>query len=290
MSRPPLSLPEEVRRSLVKTYRDDLWIPFIAAIKQYRLIEKNDHIAVCISGGKDSLLLAVMLQQLQTHSEVPFSLTFIAMDPGYSAENRQRLLENCEKLAIPLTLFDSNVLRVADRHGGASPCYLCARMRRGHLYAKAKECGCNKIALGHHRDDVIETTLLGMLYGSQLQGMLPRLKSANFPDMELIRPLYMIKEADIIRWQNRHGIACLRCACSVAQKNAQDGNGSKRQEIKELLKNLKQQNPQVEDNIFQSLHRVHINTFPAHKRGGINHPFWEQWEHSPDGRVENDEE
>lgn len=267
---------ERAERSLIKTYRKTLWDPFVGAIQRYQLLAPDDRVAVCLSGGKDSLVLAKLMQQLCAHSTFPFSLTFLAMDPGYTPENRTRLTDNAALLGIPLTVFETDVLRVADRHGGASPCYLCARMRRGHLYAKARELGCNKIALGHHRDDVIETTLLGMLYGSQLQGMLPRLRSTNFPGMELIRPLYAVREADIIRWQRYNGLTCLDCACTVAARNRTgEGDGSKRQEIKRLIASLREQNPAVEDSLFSALHRVNVNTFPGYKLGDTQHDFLE---------------
>ena len=192
---------QKIERSIITTYRRELWSPFVLAVKKYQLIQAGDKIAVCISGGKDSMLLAKLMQQLHRHSEVPFELVFLVMDPGYNEANRKRIEENAAKLNVPIAVFESDIFAAADAANAQSPCYLCARMRRGHLYAKAKELGCNKIALGHHKSDVIETTLMGMLYGAQIQGMLPRIQSTNFEGMELIRPMYCILENDILRWQ-----------------------------------------------------------------------------------------
>ena len=196
---------KRIERSIITTYRKQLWSPFILAVKKYSLIDAGDKIAVCISGGKDSMLLAKLMQELHRHSEVPFSLVFLVMDPGYNAKNRRKIEENAELLHVPAEIFRTDIFAAADAASAESPCYLCARMRRGHLYAKAKELGCNKIALGHHKSDVIETTLMGMLYGGQIQGMLPRIKSANFEGMELIRPLYCVLESDILRWKEYNG-------------------------------------------------------------------------------------
>ena len=189
---------QEIERSIITTYRKTIWSPFVLAVKKYRLIEKGDKIAVCISGGKDSMLLAKLMQELQKHSETPFELVFLVMDPGYNEINRKKIEENAALMQVPITVFESDIFAASEAAAGDNPCYLCARMRRGHLYAKAKELGCNKIALGHHKSDVIETTVMGMLYGGQLQGMLPRIKSTNFENMELIRPLYCVLENDIL--------------------------------------------------------------------------------------------
>ena len=197
---------QQIERSIITTYRKELWSPFVLAVKKYRLISAGDKIAVCISGGKDSMLLAKLMQELQRHSETPFELVFLVMDPGYNEPNRRKIEENAELLHVPITVFESDVFAAAETVSAESPCYLCARMRRGHLYAKAKELGCNKIALGHHKSDVIETTVMGMLYGGQLQGMLPRIKSTNFEGMELIRPLYCVLEKDILLWQEYNGL------------------------------------------------------------------------------------
>ena len=229
-----------VERSITKKYRKDIWNPFIQAIKDYQLISEGDKIAVCISGGKDSMLMAKLMQQLQRHSEFQFDLVYLVMDPGYNPANRQRIEENASKLNIPITIFESDIFQITDTVE-KSPCYLCARMRRGHLYAKAKELGCNKIALGHHLSDVIETTLLGMFYGSQLQAMLPKLHSTNFEGMQLIRPLYCINEKTIINWANYNDLHFIQCACRFTDnyQNSGDGIGdSKRQEIKVLIENF----------------------------------------------------
>ena len=208
---------QEVERSIITTYRKAIWSPFVLAVKKYNLIEAGDKIAVCISGGKDSMLLAKLMQQLSRHSDVPFELVYLVMDPGYAPENRRQIEENARLLHIPITVFDSDVFAAAETAAGDSPCYLCARMRRGHLYAKAKELGCNKIALGHHKSDVIETTLMGMLYGGQIQGMLPKLSSVNFEGMELIRPLYCVLEQDILRWKEYNGLQFIACACKFTE-------------------------------------------------------------------------
>ncbi|MEE0873640.1 MAG: tRNA 2-thiocytidine biosynthesis TtcA family protein, partial [Ruminococcus sp.] len=207
-----LSYSQNVERSIVKTYRKTIWNPFIRAIKDYRLISPNDHIAVCISGGKDSMLLAKLMQMLQRHSEFPFSLTYLVMDPGYNPINRRKIEENARLLEIPVTVFETDIFDVTDKTD-RYPCYLCAKMRRGHLYNRAKQLGCNKIALGHHFSDVIETTVLSMFYGAQLQAMIPKLHSTNYEGMELIRPLYCVHEEAIIAWRNKNGLDFLQCAC-----------------------------------------------------------------------------
>ena len=253
------------QRSLIKKYRKEIWNPFIAAIKRYRLIQEGDRIAVCISGGKDSMILAKLMQQLKLITDVPFEIEFLVMDPGYNKENRQRIEDNARLLNIPIKIFETDIFDVANSVE-KSPCYLCARMRRGYLYSKAKEMGCNKIALGHHMSDVIETTLMGMMYGSQIQGMLPRIKSTNFEGMELIRPLYCILEEDIISWARYNGLEFLRCACRFteeAEKRGEYENLSKRQEIKELIAEIKKVNPDVEHNLFASLHNVSLDTLIA---------------------------
>lgn len=263
-------------RSLIKKYRKTLWNPFIAAIKRYELIQAGDKIAVCISGGKDSWIMAMLLKHLQPFSEVPFELEFICMDPGYSSENRVRIEETAKILNIPLSIFETDVFSASEDAAGENPCYLCARMRRGHLYAEAKRRGCNKIALGHHMNDVIETALMSMTYGAQLQGMVPRLKSANFEGMELIRPLYCVREDDIIAWQNYNQLRFLRCACRFSEAAEYDESASKRKETKELIRRMRQINPNVEINIFSSLHKVNLDTFPAYKTNGEMHSFLEK--------------
>lgn len=268
-----------IERSIVKKYRSELWAPFIEAVKRYKLISEGDRIAVCISGGKDSMLMAKLMQMLQRFSEVPFELIYLVMDPGYNPANRRKIEDNAALLNIPIEIFESNIFAVADRVE-ESPCYLCARMRRGYLYNNAKIRGCNKIALGHHMNDVIETTLLGMLYSSQLQGMMPKLKSRNFEGMELIRPLYCIREEDIIAWKRYNGLEFLQCACRFTERIHESGDGvgdSKRQEVKALIKSLKKDNPNVEKSIFNSIHAVCTETFPGLKYGGGEHSFLDDY-------------
>ena len=269
---------QKAERSITKTYRKQIWNPFIRAVREYELIKPNDKIAVCISGGKDSMLLAKLMQMLQRYSEVPFELVFLVMDPGYSAQNREKILSNAELLDIPVTVFETDIFSVtvkADRY----PCYLCAKMRRGHLYSKAKSLGCNKIALGHHFSDVIETTVMAMFYGAQLQAMIPKLHSTNFEEMELIRPLYCVHEDDIILWKNYNGLGFLQCACKLTENLGEDKLSSgKRQEVKELIKSLKKDNPNIEKNIFNSIHHLHLDTFPAYKTKGEMHTFLENYD------------
>ena len=268
-----------IERSITKKYRGVIWDPFIRALKQYELLKKDDKVAVCISGGKDSMLLAKLMQMLQRYSDFPFELAYLVMDPGYTAENVQRIKENARIMDIPITVFETNIFDVADS-AEKYPCYLCARMRRGHLYKKARELGCNKIALGHHRDDVIETTVMSMLYGSQLQGMIPKLHSTNYEGMELIRPLYCVREEDILKWCRYNGLSFIRCACKVTERIArsEDGTGdSKRQEIKLLIRELRKTNPNIENSIFNAVHSVHIDTFPGFRSGGEDHSFLEKY-------------
>lgn len=268
-----------IERSIIKRFRKEIWNPFILAVKQYELIKENDKIAVCISGGKDSMLCAKLMQQLQRHSDVPFELVFLVMDPGYNTENRKKIEENAKLLRIPITVFESNIFEVANSTE-KNPCYLCARMRRGHLYAKAKEMGCNKIALGHHFSDVIETTLIGMFYGSQIQAMLPKLHSTNFEGMELIRPMYCIHEDSIKTWCKYNSLEFIQCACRFTEQYKNNGNEnmmSKRQEIKDLIRELKMTNPNIEHSIFKSIHAVCLDTMPGYKSDGIEHTFLEKY-------------
>ena len=275
-----LTREQQIERSIITTYRKELWSPFVLAVKKYRLIDEGDKIAVCISGGKDSMLLAKLMQQLQRHSEVKFELVFLVMDPGYNEINRKKIEENAKLLNVPITVFESKIFETADALSGDNPCYLCARMRRGHLYAKAKELGCNKIALGHHKSDVIETTVMGMLYGGQLQGMLPRIKSSNFEGMELIRPLYCVLEQDILRWKEYNGLDFIACACKFVQKTAggDDDTFSARKRVKAWIAELKKENTNVENNIFQSIHNVQLDTLAEYKAGGEKHSFLEKFE------------
>lgn len=268
-----------IERSIIKKYRKEIWNPFIEGVKNYELVNEGDKIAVCISGGKDSMLLAKLMQQLQRVSETEFELVYLCMDPGYNEQNRKRIEENARLLNIPLTIFESDIFAVTDSVGG-KPCYLCARMRRGHLYAKAKELGCNKIALGHHFSDVIETTLLGMFYGSQLQAMLPKLHSSNFEGMELIRPMYCVNESAIKAWVRYNELEFIQCACRFVNEfsNSEDGIGeSKRREVKALIEELKKTNPNVEHSIFKSIHSVCLDTMPGYKTDGEYHSFLEKF-------------
>ena len=268
-----------VERSIITKYRKVLWNPFIEAVKRYEMIQPGDRIAVCISGGKDSMLLAKLMQQLQKHSDFPFELVFLVMDPGYNELNRRKIESNAALLNIPVTIFESDIFEVADS-AGKSPCYLCARMRRGYLYRRAQELGCNKIALGHHFNDVVETTLISMFYGSQLQAMLPKLHSTNFEGMTLIRPLYCVHEDDIIAWARDNSLEFIQCACRLTERSAADTgdvNVSKRKEIKLLLRRLRQGNPNIEKSIFNSIHAVALDTMPGFKTGGVEHSFLERF-------------
>ena len=268
---------ELVERSIIKTYRKRIWNPFLIALKNYKLVNAGDKIAVCISGGKDSMLMAKLLQELHKYSEVPFELVYLVMDPGYNAENRKKIEDNARLLHIPITVFETNIFTVADKTE-KSPCYLCARMRRGHLYKAAQDFGCNKIALGHHFNDVIETTLLGMFYGSQIQSMPPKLHSTNFKGMELIRPMYCIHEDAIIAWQKYNGLEFIQCACRFTE-NCENGTGdSKRQEIKQLIKELKKTNPNIEKSIFNSIHSVCLDTMVGYKSNGVEHSFLDSYD------------
>ncbi len=267
---------QQIERSIIKTYRKTIWNPFIGALKDYKMIAAGDRIAVCLSGGKDSFLLAKCLQELQRHgSEVPFELEFIAMDPGYRPENRQKIQELMTAMELPGRIFDSPIFSVVEKQGG-SPCYLCARMRRGYLYKFAQELGCNKIALGHHFDDVIETTLMSMLYAAEMRTMMPKLHSLNFPDMELIRPLYMVRERDILNWSRYNQLEFLRCACSVTDSSRED-SGSKRAEVKALLTELRKTNKQIDINIFRSAQNVNLETILSYHKGKDVHSFLDEY-------------
>lgn len=273
-----LSKCEIVERSLFKTYRKRIWNPFIEAVKTYDLIEENDRIAVCISGGKDSMLLAKLMQLLQRHSDFPFEVKFISMNPGYNPKNQQQIEKNAEILEIPIEYFSTNIFDVAYKTE-KNPCYLCAKMRRGHLYKQAKALNCNKIALGHHFNDVIETTLMAMLHSGQIQGMLPKLKSQNYPNMQLIRPLYCVKEDSIIAWKNYNNFEFLQCACKLTESlKTNDGfMNSKRAETKELIKQLKKDNKNIEKNIFNSIHNVNVDTMIEYKINEERHNFLEKF-------------
>lgn len=273
-----LSRCQTAERSIIKKYRKDIWNPFIAAVQRYKLIDEGDKIAVCISGGKDSMLMAKLMQQLKRISKVPFETVYLVMNPGYSDVNLKRIQHNASLLEVPVTIFETDIFEVADSVED-SPCYLCARMRRGHLYAKARELGCNKIALGHHLNDVIETTLMGMMYSSQLQAMLPRLKSTNFEGMELIRPMFCIREESIKSWARYNSLEFLNCACRFTENAAKAHHEelSKRKETKELIAAISKLNPDVEHNLFKSLHNVHLDTFIEYKANGERHSFLEKF-------------
>lgn len=268
---------QRVEQSISKKYRRTIWGAFITAVKRYELIQANDRIAVCISGGKDSMLMAKLIQMLQRHSDVPFELVYLVMDPGYNERNRAMIEHNAALLQIPITVRESRIFEVANTTE-KNPCYLCARMRRGHLYSYAKELGCNKIALGHHFSDVIETTVMGMFYGGQLQAMIPKLHSKNFEGMTLIRPMYMIHEDDILSWMRYNGLEFIQCACRFTENYTMTGGGSKRQEIKNLIRELKRENPNIEKSIFQSLHNLALDTFPGYKSEGVEHTFLERFD------------
>ena len=266
-----------IQRRLIKKYRKSIWNPFIAGVKKYEMINGGDKIAVCISGGKDSMIMANLLRQLKEISSTDFELCYLVMDPGYNEENMKKIRENASLMNIPITVFKSDIFESVTNMDG-SPCYICARMRRGHLYAEAKRLGCNKIALGHHFSDVIETTLMGMMYGAQIQGMMPKLKSTNFEGMELIRPLYCVHEDDIIAWARYNGLSFIQCACRFVEERDKSADGignSKRQEIKVLIRNLKKTNPYIENNIFKSLHNVNLDTLIEYKKDGKRHSFLE---------------
>ena len=270
---------ELIERSLITKFRKTIWRPFIEACRQYELVQAGDRIAVCISGGKDSMLLAKLMQELHKHSDVPFELVFLVMDPGYNPRNREKIEQNAALLQIPVTIFESEIFAAADSTD-RNPCYLCARMRRGYLYSKARELGCNKIALGHHFNDVIATTVMAMFYGAQLQAMLPKLHSTNFPGMELIRPLYCVHEESILAWCRYNDLHFIQCACRFTERNshAEDGVGeSKRQEVKLLLRSLRETNPNVEQSVFKALHAVCLDTFPGYKSHGEVHSFLDNY-------------
>ena len=270
---------DDVERSVIKKFKKEIWRKFTKAINEYEMIQDGDRIAVCISGGKDSMLMAKLFQELERHGKKNFELVFLVMNPGYNEANYRLILENARLLQVPVTVFSSEIFDiVADE--GDSPCYLCARMRRGYLYSKAKELGCNKIALGHHFDDVLETIVMGMLYGAQIQTMMPKLHSTNFEGMELIRPLYLVREDDIIRWMNYNGLKFIRCACRFTENLAkgETEKGSKRFEVKQLIKELKKTNPYIEMNIFRSMENVNLSTVIAYKKDGVKHHFLEEYD------------
>ncbi len=272
----PRTKAQQVEESIRKRFHRSLFSRFTKAIREYQLLQEGDRVAVCISGGKDSMLMAKLFQELERHNKFPFELVFLCMDPGYTQANRKQIEDNARDLEIPITFFETNIFNAVYKID-KSPCYLCARMRRGHLYSKAKELGCNKIALGHHYDDVIETTLMGMLYGGQIETMMPKAHSEHFEGMQLIRPMYLIREADVIGWRKANDLTFLQCACRFTEECAAQGmeweNRSKRQEIKQLIAELKKVNRFVESNIFRSTQNVNLDTLIAWNYEGEHHSF-----------------
>ena len=255
-----LTRKEEIERTIITKFRKVIWRPFTKAIRDYELIEENDKIAVCISGGKDSMLMAKCLEEIQKHGKVKFDLVYLVMNPGYNEKNKNKIIENAKVLGINITMFQSDIFEIVDKDDKGSPCYLCARMRRGCLYKKAQELGCNKIALGHHFDDVIETILLSIMYGGEYKSMPPKLRSKNFEGMELIRPMYLVREENIINWSKYNNLSFINCACRFTEKSSTDIDNSKRLAMKQLIKELKKENPMVEYNIFASSENVNVNT------------------------------
>lgn len=270
---------KEIERSIIKKYRKEIWAKFVKAVKDYKLINENDRVMVCISGGKDSFLLAKCVQELQKHGGIVFEAYYVCMNPGYNEANKIKILENAKILNINLEMFDSDIFEVANSLNEKSPCYMCARMRRGHLYNKAKELGCNKIALGHHFDDVIETTLLSMFYGSEVKTMLPKLHSENFENIELIRPLYLVKENSILAWAKYNNLEFINCACKFTERvSLSDEPVSKRKEMKELIKYLRELNPDIDYNIFKSLDNINLNCVLGTKKNGIYKSFMDEYD------------
>jgi tRNA(Ile)-lysidine synthase TilS/MesJ len=270
----------EIEQDLRKRFRKNIWCKFTKAVREYELVKEGDCIAVCISGGKDSMLMAKLFQELKRHNKFNFDVKYLVMDPGSSPENRKIIENNAKRLNIPITIFESDIFESVFNIE-SSPCYICARMRRGHLYSKAKELGCNKIALGHHFDDVIETILMGMLYGAQVQTMMPKLHSTNFEGMELIRPMYLIREEHIKAWRDYNNLHFLQCACKFTDTCTtcgDNGNKSKRQEVKQLISELKKENRFVENNIFKSVENVNLNTVIAYKQNGERHHFLDNYD------------
>lgn len=269
---------QEIEKSIIKKYRKDIWSKFVKGVIDYQLINENDKIMVCISGGKDSFLLAKCIQELKKHGKVHFDAKYVVMNPGYSKKNEELIIENAKVLNIPIEIFESNIFEAAGTFDIKTMCYMCARMRRGYLYNKAKELGCNKIALGHHFDDVIETTLLSMFYGSEFKTMMPKLHSDNFEGLELIRPLYLVKEESIISWKNFNNLTFLNCACKYTEKSFKDESLSKRKEIKALIKKMKEVNNNVDNNIFKATDNVNLNCILGTKRDGVYKSFLEDYD------------
>ncbi len=284
---------QKVEKSIITTYRKTIWSRFIQAINEYKLIEDGDKIAVCISGGKDSMLMAKCFQELKKHGKDNFEVVYLCMNPGYAERNKEKILSNAKLLNVPIQMFETNIFDVVTRIDN-NPCYICARMRRGYLYNKARELGCNKIALGHHFDDVIETILMGMLYGSQVQTMMPKLHSTFHKGMELIRPMYFVNEADIIAWQNKNELEFLQCACKFTEEYTKTNNKegmSKRKEVKDMIANLRKINPKVDINIFRSVENVNLDTIISYRRGDEFHHFLDDYEEQgkiKDAKIDED--
>lgn len=275
----------QIERSLIKKFRKPIWRSFTKAVQRYELIQEGDKIAVCISGGKDSMLLAKLMQELQRHGKFPFELVFLSMNPGYREDNQELILENARLLGIPLTVFESEIFDVV-KGVEQNPCYLCARMRRGYLYSRAQELGCNKIALGHHFDDMIETVLMGMLYSGKIETMMPKLHSKNFPGMELIRPMYMVKEADIRAWRDYHGLRFLQCACRFTENCASGHQDSKRDEMKRLIEGFRAVSDVIDINIFNSVHNVNLRTIIGYHRDDMVYNFLDDY--NEEGTAEDE--
>lgn len=275
-----MSTPEEIELTLVKKFRKEIWNKFLRGVKDYQLIQESDKIAVCISGGKDSMVMAKCMQRLQRYSKFPFEVVYLVMNPGYNKVNKQKIIDNAKTLGIPIHMFETKIFNVvADMKD--SPCYICARMRRGHLYKNAQDLGCNKIALGHHFDDVIETNLMSMLYSGQIRTMMPKLHSENYEGMEIIRPLYLVKEADIISWAKYNNLEFIQCACRFTENQEvydDNSSNSKRQEMKELINKFRQINPFIEYNIFRSMQNVQLEKLIAYKDGDEYHSFLDNYD------------
>lgn len=268
---------KEIERSIIKKYRREIWSKFIKAIKEYELVSENDNIMVCISGGKDSFLMAKCFQELQRHGKINFNCHYVVMNPGYNKTNVKLIEENAKLLNIPIEIFESNVFKVANKLSEENPCYMCARMRRGHLYNKAKKLGCNKIALGHHFDDVIETTLLSLFYGAEIKTMMPKLPSDNFKGLELIRPMYLIKEHSVISWRKFNNLTFLNCACKFTENLLQNAGISKRKEMKEMIKELRKKSKNIDYNIFKALDNINMNCILGFKKDGLYTSFLDNY-------------
>ena len=269
---------KDVEKSIVKKFKKEIWERFTRAVRDYKLIEDNDNIMVCISGGKDSFLLAKCIEELIRHRQINFKARYVVMNPGYKKENLEKIIYNSKLLNINVEIYNSDIFEIAEKLNKDKPCYMCARMRRGFLYNKAQELGCNKIALGHHFDDVIETTLLSMFYGAELKTMLPKLHSENFEGLELIRPLYLVKEKDILEWKNYNELEFLNCACSFTEKTANEEELSKRKEIKKLIFELRKKYENIDYNIFKSMDNVNLNSILGYKLEEEHHNFLDEYD------------